>query len=159
MQSMIVGFQSKMRPFSIFPYHLFLFLFKLCILKKNRHLCFCLLFIVFYVFVIVGSRMCNILYNSRRVKNRHLFFVLLPKCVFIIILLSIIPSIFLMLLNINCMVTGGNEKEKWWCWLYSWIVAILVIIYCIFIILISLTSLFNNNNNNIFYIDIYIIII
>lgn len=62
------------------------------------------------------------------------------------VILSILPSILLMLLQITCMVTGGNKDDHWWCWLYSWIIAIFVIIYCIFVIIISLTSLFTYNN-------------
>lgn len=62
------------------------------------------------------------------------------------VILAVIPSILLMLLQITCMVTGGNEDERWWCWLYSWIISIFVIIYCIFVIIISLTSLFTYNN-------------
>jgi hypothetical protein len=44
------------------------------------------------------------------------------------------------------MVTGGNKNDRWWCWLYSWIIAIFVIIYCIFVVIIALTSLFTYNN-------------
>jgi len=62
------------------------------------------------------------------------------------VLLAVLPSILLMLLQITCMVTGGNKDDRWWCWLYSWIIAIFVIIYCIFVIIISLSSLFTYNN-------------
>jgi hypothetical protein len=62
------------------------------------------------------------------------------------VLLAVLPSILLMLLQITCMVTGGNKNDRWWCWLYSWIIAIFVIIYCIFVIIISLSSLFTYNN-------------
>jgi len=62
------------------------------------------------------------------------------------VILAIIPSVFLMLLQITCMVTGGNKNDRWWCWLYSWVIAIFVIIYCIFVVIISLTSLFTYNN-------------
>jgi len=44
------------------------------------------------------------------------------------------------------MVTGGNKNDRWWCWLYSWVIAIFVIIYCIFVVIIALTSLFTYNN-------------
>ena len=62
------------------------------------------------------------------------------------VILAVLPSILLMLLQITCMVTGGNKDDRWWCWLYSWIIAIFVIIYCIFVIIISLSSLFTYNN-------------
>jgi len=62
------------------------------------------------------------------------------------VILAVIPSILLMLLQITCMVTGGNKDERWWCWLYSWIVAVFVIIYCIFVVIIALSSLFTYNN-------------
>jgi len=62
------------------------------------------------------------------------------------VILTLIPSIFLVLFEITCMVTGGNKNQRWWCWLYSWIVAVFIIIYCIFIIIISIMSLFNYNN-------------
>jgi len=62
------------------------------------------------------------------------------------VILAVLPSILLMLLQITCMVTGGNKDDHWWCWLYSWIIAIFVIIYCIFVVIISLSSLFTYNN-------------
>ena len=62
------------------------------------------------------------------------------------VILAILPSVFLMLLQITCMVTGGNVNERWWCWLYSWVIAIFVIVYCIFIVIISLSSLFTYND-------------
>jgi len=62
------------------------------------------------------------------------------------VILAILPSVFLMLLQITCMVTGGNANERWWCWLYSWVISIFVIIYCVFIVIISLSSLFTYNN-------------
>ena len=62
------------------------------------------------------------------------------------VILAVLPSILLMLLQITCMVTGGDKNDRWWCWLYSWIIAIFVIIYCVLVIIISLTSLFTYNN-------------
>ena len=62
------------------------------------------------------------------------------------VILAVLPSILLMLLQITCMVTGGNKDDRWWCWLYSWLIAIFVIIYCVFVVIISLTSLFTYNN-------------
>jgi len=43
------------------------------------------------------------------------------------------------------VVTGGNSKERWWCWAYAWIIAAFIIIYCILIIVISFASLFTYN--------------
>jgi hypothetical protein len=62
------------------------------------------------------------------------------------VILTLVPSIFLILFEITCMVTGGNDKQRWWCWAYAWIIAVFIIIYCIFIIIISFTSLFTYNN-------------
>lgn len=62
------------------------------------------------------------------------------------VILAVLPSILLMLLQITCMVTGGNKNDHWWCWLYSWVIAIFVIIYCILVVIISLSSLFTYNN-------------
>ncbi len=62
------------------------------------------------------------------------------------VILAVLPSILLMLLQITCMVTGGNKDDHWWCWLYSWVIAIFVIIYCVFVVIISLSSLFTYNN-------------
>jgi hypothetical protein len=62
------------------------------------------------------------------------------------VILTLVPSIFLILFEITCMVTGGNDKQRWWCWAYAWIIAAFIIIYCIFIIIISFTSLFTYNN-------------
>ncbi len=62
------------------------------------------------------------------------------------VILTLIPSIFLVLFEITCMVTGGSKNQRWWCWLYAWIVSAFIIVYCIFIIIISFMSLFNYNN-------------
>lgn len=70
--------------------------------------------------------------------NRFLF-------IFLTILM-LLPSVFLILFQITCMVTGGNKNTRWWCWLYAWIVAAFVIIYCVFVIIISFSSLFTYSN-------------
>lgn len=72
------------------------------------------------------------------VANRFLF-------VFLTILM-LLPSVFLILFQITCMVTGGTSETRWWCWLYAWIVSIFVIIYCIFVIIIAFSSLFTYSN-------------
>jgi len=71
-------------------------------------------------------------------SNRFLF-------VFLTILM-LLPSVFLILFQITCMVTGGSKDTRWWCWLYAWIVAAFIIIYCIFVIIISFSSLFTYTN-------------
>ncbi len=72
------------------------------------------------------------------VANRFLF-------VFLVVLM-LIPSIVLTLFQLTCMVTGGSKDERWWCWLYAWIVSVFIIIYCIFVIIISFMTLFNYNS-------------
>jgi len=62
------------------------------------------------------------------------------------VIISLIPSIFLMLFELTCIVTGGTSTERWWCWLFAWIIAVFIIIYCIFIVIISFVSLFTYNN-------------
>jgi len=64
----------------------------------------------------------------------------------IFIILSQIPFIFLVLFELTCIVTGGNKDDKWWCWLFAWVIAVFIIIYCILIIIISLSSLITYNN-------------
>lgn len=72
------------------------------------------------------------------VGNRFLF-------VFLVILM-LIPSVFLTLFQLTCLVTGGNKNQRWWCWLYAWIVSIFIIIYCVFVIIISFMTLFTYSN-------------
>jgi hypothetical protein len=62
------------------------------------------------------------------------------------VIITLIPSVFLTLFELTCIVTGGTEPNKWWCYAFAWILAIFIIIYCIFIIIISLISLFTYNN-------------
>jgi magnesium-transporting ATPase (P-type) len=59
------------------------------------------------------------------------------------VIISLIPSVLLTLFQLTCIVTGGTEPNKWWCYVFGWILAAFIIIYCIFIIIISLLSLFN----------------
>lgn len=70
--------------------------------------------------------------------NRFLF-------IFLVVLM-LIPSVFLTLFQITCMVTGGNKNSRWWCWLYAWIMSVFIIIYCVFVIIVSFTSLFTYTN-------------
>ena len=62
------------------------------------------------------------------------------------VIVTLIPSIFLTLFEITCMVTGGTEPNRWWCYAFAWVLAAFIIIYCIFVVIISLISLFTYNN-------------
>jgi len=62
------------------------------------------------------------------------------------VIITLIPSIFLTLFEITCMVTGGTEPNRWWCYAFAWVLAAFIIIYCIFVVIISLISLFTYNN-------------
>jgi hypothetical protein len=62
------------------------------------------------------------------------------------VIVTLIPSIFLTLFEITCMVTGGTEPNRWWCYAFAWVLAAFIIIYCIFVVIISLVSLFTYNS-------------
>jgi hypothetical protein len=62
------------------------------------------------------------------------------------VIISLIPSVFITLFELTCIVTGGTEPNKWWCYAFAWVLAAFIIIYCIFIVIISLISLFTYNN-------------
>lgn len=62
------------------------------------------------------------------------------------VIITLIPSIFLTLFELTCIVTGGTEPNRWWCHAFAWILAAFIIIYCIVVIIVSLISLFNYNN-------------
>jgi uncharacterized membrane protein len=62
------------------------------------------------------------------------------------VIISLIPSVFLTLFELTCIVTGGTEPNHWWCHAFAWVLAAFIIIYCIFIVIISLISLFTYNN-------------
>ena len=62
------------------------------------------------------------------------------------VIISLVPSVFLTLFELTCIVTGGTEPNKWWCYVFAWVLAAFIIIYCIFIVIISLISLFTYNN-------------
>jgi uncharacterized membrane protein len=62
------------------------------------------------------------------------------------VIVTLIPSIFLTLFEITCMVTGGTEPNRWWCYAFAWVLAAFIIIYCVFVVIISLISLFTYNN-------------
>lgn len=62
------------------------------------------------------------------------------------VIVTLLPSIFLTLFEITCMVTGGTEPNRWWCYAFAWVLAAFIIIYCIFVVVISLISLFTYNS-------------
>ena len=62
------------------------------------------------------------------------------------VIITLIPSIFLTLFELTCIVTGGTEPNRWWCHAFAWVLAAFIIIYCIIVIIVSLISLFNYNN-------------
>jgi uncharacterized membrane protein len=62
------------------------------------------------------------------------------------VIVTLVPSIFLTLFELTCIVTGGTEPNRWWCYAFAWVLAAFIIIYCIFIVIISLISLFTYNS-------------
>jgi hypothetical protein len=67
---------------------------------------------------------------------------------FVIVLvmgLLALPAILLTLFQINCLVTGaGFTNQRWWCSLYAWFVAIMVVFYCIMLVVVGLLSYADN---------------
>lgn len=61
------------------------------------------------------------------------------------VVITLVPSIFLTLFEITCIVTGGTEPNNWWCYTFGWILAAFIIIYCIFVVIISIVSLVTYN--------------
>jgi uncharacterized membrane protein len=61
------------------------------------------------------------------------------------VVITLVPSIFLTLFEITCIVTGGTEPNNWWCYTFAWILAAFIIIYCIFVVIISIVSLVTYN--------------
>ena len=61
------------------------------------------------------------------------------------VVITLVPSIFLTLFEITCIVTGGTEPNNWWCYTFGWILAAFIIIYCIFVVIISIMSLVTYN--------------
>jgi len=62
------------------------------------------------------------------------------------VIVTLVPSIFLTLFELTCIVTGGTEPNRWWCYAFAWVLAAFIIIYCIFVVIVSLISLFTYNN-------------
>jgi len=62
------------------------------------------------------------------------------------VIVTLVPSVFLTLFELTCIVTGGTEPNRWWCYAFAWVLAAFIIIYCTFIVIISLISLFTYNS-------------
>jgi len=61
------------------------------------------------------------------------------------VVITLVPSIFLTLFEITCIVTGGTEPNNWWCYTFAWILSAFIIIYCAFVVIISIISLVTYN--------------
>jgi len=78
-----------------------------------------------------------ILFSSSKIPiDQRLAFV-------VFILLVSVPSILMSLLELTCIVTGGNYNTRWWCWLLAWVIAIVIIIYCLSVVITLLMSMAN----------------
>jgi membrane protein implicated in regulation of membrane protease activity len=78
-----------------------------------------------------------ILFSSSKIPiDQRLAFV-------IFILLVAIPSILMSLFELTCIVTGGNIKYRWWCWLLAWVIAVVIILYCIMVVVSLIMSMAN----------------
>lgn len=62
------------------------------------------------------------------------------------IILASIPSVFLSLFELSCIVTGGSKTKNQWCYYFAWFIAVIIIIYCIIIIISGLMSMFTYNS-------------
>ena len=55
--------------------------------------------------------------------------------VVLFILIITIPSVLFSLFELTCIVTGGNQNTRWWCYWLAWFLSIMLIIYCLFIVI------------------------
>jgi hypothetical protein len=63
----------------------------------------------------------------------------------LVMFLLALPAILLTLFQINCLVTGaGFTNQRWWCSLYAWFVAVVVVFYCIMLVVVGLLSYADN---------------
>ena len=74
--------------------------------------------------------------NSKIPIDQRLAFV-------IFIMLVSIPSILMSLFELTCIVTGGNIKYRWWCWLLAWVIAAVIIVYCLMVVISLIMSMAN----------------
>lgn len=64
----------------------------------------------------------------------------------IFLILISIPSVFLSLFELTCIVTGGNPKTHILCHYFAWIVAFIIFVYCGLIIISVILSMFTYNS-------------
>jgi len=62
------------------------------------------------------------------------------------IILTSIPSVFLSLFELTCIVTGGNPKTHQLCHYFAWVVAFIIIVYSAIIIISVIVSMFTYNS-------------
>jgi hypothetical protein len=62
------------------------------------------------------------------------------------IILTSIPSVFLSLFELTCIVTGGNTKTHQLCHYFAWVVAFIIIVYSAIIIISVILSMFTYNS-------------
>lgn len=58
--------------------------------------------------------------------------------VIVVMFLMVLPTIFLILFQINCMVSGTSKGP--YCGWYAWLVAAITILYCILLIIVAVTA-------------------
>jgi len=56
-----------------------------------------------------------------------------------------LPAILLTLFQLNCMVTGsGFKNQRWWCSLYAWFVALMILFYSVVLVVVALMNMVND---------------
>lgn len=94
----------------------------------------------FAIFSAIMAVCLFILFTSTDVSLAQRFTIVL------FIILFSIPSVFMTLFELTCIVTGGTSKKFWWCHYFAWIVAVIIILYSVIIIISVIMSLFTYNN-------------
>ena len=80
-------------------------------------------------FITIAIICFAVIFSSSDVPIEQRFVVVL------FILIITIPSVLFSLFELTCIVTGGNENTRWWCYWLGWFLSIMLIIYCLFIII------------------------
>ena len=66
----------------------------------------------------------------------------------ILIFLVSLPGLALSLFQLTCIVTGAGAKNKrWWCSLYAWVLAAIMIFYAVLLVVAAVLSLTNKQTN------------
>lgn len=63
---------------------------------------------------------------------------------FILFVVSL-PTIFYMLFQMSCIVTGSGEST-WWCGVYAWFLVLLIVIYSISVVIMAIYSVVGAKN-------------